>query len=161
MASTWLGRQLAPHSPSKRCRHFRFMLLIPVRVPRPEKALHSVAFPAWDHVDMQMRYALAHFVVDRNEAALGPQSALHRAPNLLGHDKQGSQSVCRNVQQRIVVLLGAHQTVPRKQWTVVQKHYRCFVFIDGGCRDRPRCDLAKYTVVQSHPVICYRTSYES
>jgi hypothetical protein len=52
------------------------LLFVPIWSPRPEEAFHTVAPAARYDVNVQMRNALAHFIVYGDERALSPKSQL-------------------------------------------------------------------------------------
>ena len=67
------GLDESPQSRANFPRCFAQMLLAVVPAPRPEETFQSIALAARHDVDMQVRHALAHTVVDRDERAFGAE----------------------------------------------------------------------------------------
>src|ERR1700733_15046579 len=55
------------------------VVIVRVLLPRPEEAAEAVLLRAGNDVDVQMRDALAHLVVDGYERAVGSERLFHRA----------------------------------------------------------------------------------
>jgi hypothetical protein len=72
-------------------------------------------------VHVQVRHALADAVVHRHERARRTEAALDRPGDPLHPGEQGAEQVGWHVGQRLVVVAGHHQRVPREQGPQVEE----------------------------------------
>src|ERR1022692_4305090 len=114
-----------------------------VFLPRPEEAAESVFLAARHDVDMQMRHALAHAVVDRHKRAFTLHGLLHGSRQEPGVAKQRTGQFFGQVRQCLIRRLGDQQARAGKQRPVVQKGERQVVFEDRSRRHIPRHNPAK------------------
>ena len=82
------------------------LLVILVRMARPEKALQTVFLPPGNNVNVQVRNALADAIVNSDERALSFQAQLDRLGQKLRILKKRFQQLFRQVRQSFVVLPG-------------------------------------------------------
>ncbi len=81
----------------------------------PEKSSQSAALLAWYDVDVKMRNALAHTVVDRDERALGSKGRFDRLREQLHVREEAPKLGVRKVDDRFAVLVGNQQDVAGKE----------------------------------------------
>ncbi|GMA93113.1 hypothetical protein GCM10025869_36420 [Homoserinibacter gongjuensis] len=92
-------------------------------MPRAEPETQAVALAARDHVQVQVRHALADDVVDDHERALARRGALDRALQALREvDPRGGELERQGVVGDDVA--GRHeQGVPREEWADVEERH--------------------------------------
>lgn len=73
---------------------------------------------------VQVRDALTHAVVDRNERAVGAHRLLYGASDLLHGAEQGSYVRGGQVEQGVAVLARDHEAVSVKQRVVIEERER-------------------------------------
>ena len=78
---------------------------------------------------VQMRYALAHLVVDGDKRALRAKGFLYGSRDQLRCAEQRRQQIRRDVRQRIEVLFGTDQAMTGIQRSVIKKNNRVCVFV--------------------------------
>ncbi len=66
------------------------MLVVPIRLPGPEKASEAIPAPPGNHMHVEVRDALADAVVDGDERAVRVQSRFDRAGQRLDVREQGT-----------------------------------------------------------------------
>ena len=66
------------------------MLVVPIRLPGPEKAPEAIPAPPGNHMHMEVRDALADAIVDGDEGAVRVQAQFDRAGQSLDVREQGT-----------------------------------------------------------------------
>lgn len=97
------------------------MVAVTVGLARPEEPFQSILLPARDDVNVKMRHALTHAVVDRDECPFSPESLFHRACQQLRVGKQRREEPGWKVSQSANVLFGNEEAMPWKDWAMVEK----------------------------------------
>ena len=97
------------------------MLSVAIFVTRPKKSLQPVSFGSGNDVYMQMRHALTHAIIDRNESPLRSQSCFHCHSQQSRVRRQPLQKSGSNFIQRLHVLFRYQQAVAREQWSVIKE----------------------------------------
>jgi hypothetical protein len=72
-------------------------LLVLISLPRPEEASEAVFMPAGDDVDMEVRHALTHPIVDRHKTPLGAKRPFDRASQQLDIPKEWRDQCGRKI----------------------------------------------------------------
>jgi hypothetical protein len=98
------------------------MIAVTVRPTRPEEALHSVAPAAWNDMNVKVRHTLADLVVERDKRPVGFKAALDGTSYQLRRREHRLKKGGRKIGKELVVLSGAHQTVPGKDRTGIEKN---------------------------------------
>lgn len=96
-------------------------LRIAVFAPRPEESAQAVLGAPRDHVDVKVRHALTHPIVNGDEGALRIECIFHRAAEQTCVREQGSQHRGRQIHQGGIMMAGNQERVPGKQRAVVEK----------------------------------------
>ena len=92
-------------------RDLRHVGLVAVAKARPEEPPQSVLAIARHHVHVEMRHALAHPVVHRDERARRAQAALDGPAEALHLGEERLEQLTREIDQRLVVLAGDDEGV--------------------------------------------------
>src|SRR5580658_7247788 len=97
------------------------MRLARLRLPWPEEATQTVLLLPWHNMDVQMRNALAHAIVDRDKRAFGVHALLDPAREQLDVQEERSNQLGWQILQRFVMGLGNEQRVSDEQRPIIQE----------------------------------------
>lgn len=90
------------------------VICIPIRLPRPEKALQPILHAPGDDVNVQMRDALTDPIVDRDERSFGPEPFLNSSCQQLSVSEKHADQALGKIIQCGVMFPGHQQTMPGK-----------------------------------------------
>jgi hypothetical protein len=97
------------------------MFAITVGLTWPKEAFQPIFFASGYYVDVKMGDALTDTVVDGDEGAFCPKSLFDGTRQQLCVPEQWREELCWQVTECGEVLFGNEQTMPWKNWTMVQK----------------------------------------
>ena len=92
---------------AKRLLYGQQMCLISIGLAGPKKSFRAILLPTGDHVDMQMRDALAHVVVDPDERSFSHHNLFESARHPFGEAENGFDQGRWQINNRLVVGLWA------------------------------------------------------
>ncbi len=143
----------------ERARDGLHLLLIFILRARPEETSQPVFRVSRHHVCMQVRHALTHGVVHRNEAALRLKHFRHCFADDLDSAKEGFDVGWRKLGQRLNVGSRHNEHVALEKRNAVQKGDNVIVLPDPVPRFFPSDDLAEDTARLDH-VATFAHSFE-
>ena len=113
------------------------VLLIRVAPPRPEEPLQSITLPPGHDMNMQMRNALTHPVIDRDEAAFRRHRCDDGSLDRLRRLEQRANLSLRQIGQSLDMTIGNQQYMPGKERSMIEKRERAFSAPDDFSSDLP------------------------
>ena len=140
---------------SQSCLGVKNCVVVAVRLAGPEEAPEPVFMPAGDDVDVEVRHALTHPVVDRDKRPLGFTRSFDCPSEQLSIPKEWRDQCGRQISQRLVMPSRSQKGVPRKEGAMVQKGERQGVFEDDVPLVRTALNFTK------EAVRCFSTSHRS
>ena len=145
-ASSRAARRLS-HGSSRAARilrgDVRGLVFARVLLPGPEEPAKAVALATRDHVDVNVRDALAHAIVERDKGSLRAERALERKRDALGAPEEGLELGARDIAQRRAMGPGHDERVSRKERPGIEKREAHGVLEDPMRLGGPRDDRAE------------------
>src|SRR6201996_172835 len=105
-----------------------------VRVPWPEPEPQAIALVPGDHVQVQVRDGLAHYVVDQDHRSVRAQAVLDRALQPLGRAEELGHLLCRQLAEQPQLLFRHQQRRPAEQRPVIEERDQPLGLQDGHGR---------------------------
>ena len=116
----------------------------------PEEAFHAVFSAPRNDMDVQMRDALADFVVDRDKGTLGAETGFNGPGDQLRVREQRLQHRRWDIHQSFDMLPRAYETMAGEQGSAVQEHNTVLVFVYFLGSYLTADNFAEYAVVVRH-----------
>jgi hypothetical protein len=127
--------------------HFFHFFGVRVLLSWPEEASQAVALAPRHNVNVKVRNALAHAVVDSDKSALGAERWFHGAPEQLYDGKDRLHKRFGQILERFNVILGDDEAMAWEQRAMVEKSDTSVILIDDGILVFPLQDGAECAVV--------------
>ena len=113
----------------------------------PEESFQAVALAARNDVNMEMRNALAHAIVDGHEASLGVHALGDGAGKKLHVQKERTDQLSRQVRKRLEMALYDEEAMAGEKRPMIQKCEGELVFKNFVAGNAAADDIAERAVV--------------
>jgi hypothetical protein len=110
----------------------------------PEEPFQPILLAPGDNVNVQVGYALADPVIDRNEGAFRRQSFFNSSGHQFGIGEQRTNDFRRKIEHGLIVMLRNQKAVPWKERPMIKEDKRYFIFKNPVTFQFPANNPAKF-----------------